>query len=1288
MTHNIGEVARLYGSQVSLKETHCVKFRYKIVNEKDLASHFDSNKNKRDSGFTSVASSSSNSQNTNKWTDQMSSVQLSVFVVEDIDWPYQNPVWSSSLPSSSNDPFQTVELSLVPDKYHLVFEARVLSENSPYKVYVDDIRVEKRRCNRAPHFLRLASLEMNRGQSGAFSCKLIDHQLEKYLPSSLITSYNSNTDQDFKNKIALRLEKGGGGKIVRPDGMPMTLDFETLETRFSFREATNNIAGKYRCVVKEPNVSAISNYATLKIKVPPCPLYAPIVIVAGSTHLDINLNTEKFRGDGPIISTNLQYQPVGGHWSDTHPIILTEYQQGQMRRRSNLYNSGSITAGIDSHNKTTYKLWNLLPDTEYEFRVILARPYSGGQGPPGPTLRTKTKCGIPAEAITNIQAQSLNSNEISLVWDKPLRSTTRCSSYSYEIKYRPRSPIVTASDLIEVQPFSSVLIENQDQLGVTLKNLTPYIEYEIYVYIVNSSGKIQSKPVYVKTDESTPDIIKASSFKAKRHPSGEKLTVYWEKPSKSNGELKKYQIAYEATESWIENAKTFLYQTETIEVSSYKESAEITNLYPGTLYKISIRAATKKGFGPDTSITYRTAIGPPRMPIYDENKNIPITKVETQGRVYLNLIAAKSNGAPIDKYQVLVEKTDLNPNSSRNKRAIIENTGEVDTCPHLNKVRYGEHSKSNYWIAGEITHYEFVANHHSLPFVLGDNSTKYNYYNPHLKLGNYDIWFYSITKKMTKSIEGKPVENCLKLASLEITDPITLLPKIVKMYRASKLTNQPKWPNKPVNRPHVTLPEDGHHKNLSISTILIMSLLFALFLVTLGVMYAVFVQRKKSQTRLEENLQHENTTQNLLNNKNLQNMNNQSYINGVINSPNHIDSDSLKYQRINNEKKIPNLLSATPCQIPHKLDSNYHINTTINSNNSNETFDVKMYPDGRIENHKHDIHNKDNLPNNNNTQTLTINHNMSRSQESSPFLNSEGMNNSPPGYDDSGYPASLSRKGPIGSGVDNLQNSLTRTPTPNSQKPRDTRDSSILNTKLHTPNTHLSNTQTHSQNPNQLSNTNTSGIVTHTNQNSTLNGFCTPPIFLSGTLQSNTSSFVQKLTNNNTSIRVEDFPIAVNQMKSSTVSGFSADFNSIKNFDSKSGQQLQMQNQVSGSNLNVNLFTTDTANRLENKSKNREYSIVPFDHSRVRLKGTATGVLTNDYINASYVEGFKVPNYYIATQAPLDNTVIDFWDMIWHENCRVIVIGEVELIFWKVTEIKPQPFTFLRKKGKTQKLHQ
>ncbi|VDN09777.1 unnamed protein product [Dibothriocephalus latus] len=60
-------------------------------------------------------------------------------------------------------------------------------------------------------------------------------------------------------------------------------------------------------------------------------------------------------------------------------------------------------------------------------------------------------------------------------------------------------------------------------------------------------------------------------------------------------------------------------------------------------------------------------------------------------------------------------------------------------------------------------------------------------------------------------------------------------------------------------------------------------------------------------------------------------------------------------------------------------------------------------------------------------------------------------------------------------------------------------------------------------------------------------------------------------------------------------------------------------------------FSWETSNLEVNKSKNRYANVVAYDHSRVILR-SLEGVPGSDYINANYIDGYKKPNCYIATQ--------------------------------------------------------
>ncbi|XP_062574207.1 receptor-type tyrosine-protein phosphatase epsilon-like [Saccostrea cucullata] len=82
------------------------------------------------------------------------------------------------------------------------------------------------------------------------------------------------------------------------------------------------------------------------------------------------------------------------------------------------------------------------------------------------------------------------------------------------------------------------------------------------------------------------------------------------------------------------------------------------------------------------------------------------------------------------------------------------------------------------------------------------------------------------------------------------------------------------------------------------------------------------------------------------------------------------------------------------------------------------------------------------------------------------------------------------------------------------------------------------------------------------------------------------------------------------------------------------------------------IYKCDAGKSEENMIKNRFKTTFPYDHSRVILK-SETG---SDYINANYIEGAEKDKEYIATQGPRQNTVVDFWTMIWQEHVEAIVI--------------------------------
>ncbi|XP_052762248.1 receptor-type tyrosine-protein phosphatase S-like [Mya arenaria] len=77
--------------------------------------------------------------------------------------------------------------------------------------------------------------------------------------------------------------------------------------------------------------------------------------------------------------------------------------------------------------------------------------------------------------------------------------------------------------------------------------------------------------------------------------------------------------------------------------------------------------------------------------------------------------------------------------------------------------------------------------------------------------------------------------------------------------------------------------------------------------------------------------------------------------------------------------------------------------------------------------------------------------------------------------------------------------------------------------------------------------------------------------------------------------------------------------------------------------------------KKENISKNRYKGIYPYDDSRVKVRSSCG----SDYINASFIDGYKKPKQYIATLGPMSQQIGDFglfWKMIWQQKVEKIVM--------------------------------
>ncbi|KAM4753151.1 receptor-type tyrosine-protein phosphatase T-like isoform 1-T1 [Cyanocitta cristata] len=132
----------------------------------------------------------------------------------------------------------------------------------------------------------------------------------------------------------------------------------------------------------------------------------------------------------------------------------------------------------------------------------------------------------------------------------------------------------------------------------------------------------------------------------------------------------------------------------------------------------------------------------------------------------------------------------------------------------------------------------------------------------------------------------------------------------------------------------------------------------------------------------------------------------------------------------------------------------------------------------------------------------------------------------------------------------------------------------------------------------------------------------------------------------NTQILVEELLEALKMFKREEIEAEQTDDESVD----RHGAGLLREYQQLSSTL---LHPCNAGKELCNQNKNRYKSIIPYDHCRVVLQPSDTG---NGYINASYVDSYRSPRFFIAAQGPLAGTVVDFWQMVWQEKTSVIVM--------------------------------
>ncbi|XP_035854045.1 receptor-type tyrosine-protein phosphatase mu-like isoform X13 [Sander lucioperca] len=612
---------------------------------------------------------------------------LNIYVKEN-NSPLGVPVFNFSGPAYHI--WKGVELAVStfwPNHYQVVFEA--VSTGQRGVLAIKDITLQGHQCMSTPHFLHIKGVEVNAGQTAAFHCTVNGR------PQSNLLLYLQGM--------------GGRQAAVRET---KAVNARRYVASFDVENTTKGDSGRYRCIAQSERGVGVSSYADLTVKQPPVPIAPPQLTAVGATYLWIQLNANSINGDGPIIEREVEYRTMAGMLIDTTPV-----------------------------DKPTHKIGHLDPDTEYEISVLLTRPLDGGTGNPGPPLRARTKCADPMHGPRRLEVVDIQSKQVTLRWEPFGYNVTRCHSYNLTVQYHYRPAGAASREPVKEE----VVYDSLSTLPQhAVRNLPPFTNVSLRLVLSNPEGRRESQELLVLTDEDVPGAVPLDSVLGSSYE--QQISLSWREPLQTYGVIRQYEISYKALSSFDtefdlsnQSGKVFKPANETSHV--------FTGLYPGSTYSFTIKASTVKGFGPPVITQFTTKISAPLMPAYDQES--PLN--QTDSTVTVLLKPAQSRGAPVSKYQVVVEEE--RPRRQRRGSA------EILRCyPVPIHFQNASVLSSQYYFSAELPVGELRA---PTPFCIGDNRTYSGYWNaPLLPHKSYAIYYQAVS-----TANGETKIDCVRVAT-------------------------------------------------------------------------------------------------------------------------------------------------------------------------------------------------------------------------------------------------------------------------------------------------------------------------------------------------------------------------------------------------------------------------------------------------------------------------------------------------------------------------------------------
>ncbi|XP_033933565.1 receptor-type tyrosine-protein phosphatase mu-like, partial [Pseudochaenichthys georgianus] len=340
-----------------------------------------------------------------------------------------------------------------------------------------------------------------------------------------------------------------------------------------------------------------------------------------------------------------------------------------------------------------------------------------------------------------LEVGDVQSKQVTVRWEPFGYNVTRCYSYNLTVQYHYRPAGGASREPVKEEVVYDALSGVPQHI---LRNLPPFTNVSLKLVLSNPEGRKESEELLVLTDEDVPGAVPVDSIVGSSYE--QQISLSWKEPLQTYGLIRQYEISYKALSSFDtefdlsnQSGKVFKPANETSHVFS--------GLFPGSTYSFTIRASTVKGFGPPVVTQFTTKISAPLMPAYDQES--PLN--QTDSTVTVLLKPAQSRGAPVSKYQVVVEEE----RPRRQRRG----TAEILRCyPVPIHFQNASLLNSQYYFSAELPVSELRA---ARSFCIGDNRTYSGYWNaPLLPHKSYGIYYQAVS-----TANGETKIDCVRVAT-------------------------------------------------------------------------------------------------------------------------------------------------------------------------------------------------------------------------------------------------------------------------------------------------------------------------------------------------------------------------------------------------------------------------------------------------------------------------------------------------------------------------------------------